>query len=378
MMAAVVSFFIAGAVSLALTPLVRRFALSRGWIDRPDPRKIHSGSSTPRLGGLAIVAGFAVAALAAALLPSARFDALGGELTGLAVGLVIICLTGVIDDIRGLSPWCKLIAQFVAATALVMGGLHISLLSNPFGESLNLGVWAIPLTLIWVVGITNAINLLDGLDGLAAGVTAIVLVVMTIGTLRQGLAAAPVLSAAMAGAAVGFLPYNYHPASIFMGDTGSLSLGFTVAAVSMMGFAKAAVGTALLVPVIAMAVPLLDTVLAIVRRAVRGKRLFKPDMGHLHHRLLKLDPTGNQARVVNRLYFLTACYGLIALSFTDARMRGAVAFAALVLTLAVSGLWIKQLFYVTSGQAALATEGAGDGKPASDHDEQAREKREDD
>jgi len=373
-LSALMAFTVSGVVSLLLTPMVRRLALAQGWIDKPDARKIHKGTSTPRLGGLAILAGFGTAAVFCSLvLPECPFSEYREQLVWFAVGLGIICLTGMIDDIRGLSAFVKLGGQLAAACAVTFGGgLRIAELSNPFGGVLNLHPLAIPLTLLWIVGITNAINLLDGLDGLAAGVAAIVLTTIAVGSMRQGTPSVgiAVIAAAMAGGAVGFLPYNYHPASIFMGDTGSLSLGFALGTISTFGFAKATVGTALLVPVIAMAVPLIDTTLAIVRRAVQRKGLFRADKGHIHHRMLLRDPGGDQSRVVKRLYFLTASYSMIALAFTDPEMRGTVAFVAIVLTLLVSSMWIRQLCYTESDEEGEPAERNG---PAQDLTEDGEE-----
>jgi UDP-GlcNAc:undecaprenyl-phosphate GlcNAc-1-phosphate transferase len=208
------------------------------------------------------------------------------------------------------------------------------------GEKLSLGNWGIVLTVIWIVVITNAINLLDGLDGLAAGITAIVAFTLFLATIRINFPLVTLLSLVLAGSAIGFLPYNFHPAKIFMGDCGSMFLGFTLSAISIAGYGKGVVGVTLFVPIIAMGVPLLDTFLTIVRRIRNRVPVFRADKGHIHHRLLKTNVS--QRKTVVSLYFLTGCLGLIAISFMD--LRGIYAIVALVLTGIIIFKWVKGIY----------------------------------
>lgn len=356
-MKAAAAFLVSLAVTAAVTPLVRRLARSWGVLDRPDARKVHSRGDIPRLGGAAMFLGI-VAALA--------LMTLEGESTrmmaGLLFGTSLVFLVGVLDDVRGLSPWSKVAVELAAAFVLYRAGLRVDYVTNPFsGQPVSTGYLSFPLTALWMLLITNAVNLLDGLDGLAAGVVAIVAAVMALAPLRQGEGwEASLVPLALGGAALGFLPYNFNPASIFMGDSGSLTLGFTLAAAAVLGGQKGAVGGLVFVPLLALAVPLIDTTFSIVRRVRSGRGIFSPDMGHIHHRMLSLDPGRSQRRVVLTLYGMTGCYGLIALAFADAKMRGVVALASLALVVATSALWLGRILRMTRGTASGGTsDGSG-------------------
>ncbi len=313
--AIVIAYLIALAATCAATPLVRRLALRAGAVDQPSERKAHQ-RSLPSWGGLAIIVGFLVAALAAGAahqMPLRSF-------LGILIGALLVALVGLVDDRKELPAKLKLALQIVSVTPLLLAGVTIEMISHPFArhQAVTLAPWLSGLvTVAWVVGVTNAINLIDGLDGLAAGVAAISCVALAFIALLWGQLGVAILCAALAGAAVGFLPWNWHPAAIFMGDTGAYFLGYVIAAVTIQGAFKMAAAIAIFVPLLVLAVPLLDTLLSPLRRLLRGRAAFAPDRDHLHHRLVALGIPGS--RVVLLTYAVTAVCSGIAIWISRAR-----------------------------------------------------------
>ena len=300
------------AVSLIVTPPVKWFAVKIGAIDVPkDNRRVHK-EPIPRLGGLAIFIAF--------ILSVVIFAEIDMEIQGILLGSVLIVFIGVVDDIITLKASHKFIAQIIAAMIPVMHGVTIDLISNPniFGYSdyLPLGIWMYPITIIWIVGITNAVNLIDGLDGLAVGVSTIasltMLVVALLVTADLNLA---IVLAALAGACMGFMPYNLNPAKIFMGDTGALLLGYLLATMSILGLFKFYAIISFAVPFMALALPILDTLFAIIRRILKGQSPMAPDRGHFHHRLLDLGFSQKQAVFI--IYLISGFLGMIAVIMTS-------------------------------------------------------------
>lgn len=293
-------------ISYAMTPPVKRFAEQVGAIDVPkDNRRVHT-RPIPRMGGLAIFVGFVLSLII--------FVPMNMQVMGLLVGAVIIAVMGAIDDIVALSAWIKLAAQIIAAIVAIRCGIVFDAISNPniFSSEtyIEIGYLSVPLTMLWIVGCTNAVNLIDGLDGLAVGVSAISSLTMLVVSL---LVASPVVSiilAALLGACLGFMPYNANPAKIFMGDVGSQLLGFVLAAASTMGLFKLHAIITFIVPMMALIVPLADTTFAFVRRIARGQSPFHADKGHFHHRLLAMGLSQKQAVAV--LYAVSAFAGLLA------------------------------------------------------------------
>jgi UDP-GlcNAc:undecaprenyl-phosphate GlcNAc-1-phosphate transferase len=302
----IVAFTIALAVAYFVTPRVKDFAIKVGALDAPDDRKVHT-RPIPRMGGLAIYAAFVLAILASMYVSR--------EIMGLLVGGTVILIVGIIDDLKPLPARVKLLGQIVAAAVLVMFDIRIEWLTNPFGEMLYVEYLSIPLTILWVVGLTNTVNLIDGLDGLAAGVSTIASVTILLVALQQNFWTVAVLTAALAGSALGFLQHNFNPAKIFMGDTGSMFLGYMLAAISILGAVKSAATIALIVPIVALGLPILDTAFAIIRRYMSGRPIFKPDKGHLHHRLLEMGLTQKQAVLL--MYVISGCLGLSAIALTE-------------------------------------------------------------
>ena len=295
------AFVIALVVTYICTPLVKHFAVKVGAIDKPDARKVHQ-VSIPRLGGLAIYIGYMVS-----LLYSVKDMS---SVKGLIVGSIILVAVGIWDDIKQIGPKTKLMGQILAALMLPLFGNAVHFIS--IGDHLlYLEYFAIPLTVFWIVGFTNIVNLIDGLDGLAAGISLIACITICIVTLQMGQIELACITLALAGAACGFLRYNFNPAKIFMGDTGSMLLGYTMAAISVMGSVKTAATVALVVPVIVLGLPILDTLFAIVRRRINGRPVFQPDKGHLHHRLLAMGLTQKQAVLL--MYAITALLGCVSI-----------------------------------------------------------------
>ena len=297
-------------LSFAATPLVKRFAKHIGAIDDPkDTRRIHT-APIPRLGGLAIFIGF--------LLCVILFADLDRQLRGIIIGAVIIVIIGVIDDVFQLKAIIKLIVQALAAIVAVYHGVVVEIFTNPFAfgdaQLVNLGFLAIPITLIWIVAITNSVNFIDGLDGLAVGVSTISTVVMLIIALMFAEINVAIALAALAGACIGFLPHNFNPAKIFMGDTGALLLGYILATVSIIGLFKFYAVVSLAVPLLALAIPLFDTSFAFLRRLLKGQNPMNADRGHLHHRLLDIGLSQKQAVLI--MYALSGLLGFIAVIIT--------------------------------------------------------------
>ena len=301
---------LAAAIALGSTPFVMRFARRVGAMDIPDHKRHIHTHPIPRMGGMAIFLGFLFSVLL--FIPVTR------SIQGILIGTVIIVATGVVDDIISLKYYIKFGLQILAAAVAVYHGVVIEGLMNPLvfsnDDMLFMGFLRVPVTILWIVGITNAVNLIDGLDGLACGVSAISsLTMLVVAMLVAELDVALMLSA-LAGACLGFLPYNFNPAKIFMGDTGALLLGYVLATVSIVGLFKFYAIITFIVPILALALPLFDTLFAIFRRLLRGQNPMTPDRGHLHHRLIDHGLSQKQATAV--LYSLSAMLGLTAVVIT--------------------------------------------------------------
>ncbi len=300
------AFIVALVISFLMTPPVKDFAAKVGAIDVPkDGRRVHD-HPIPRMGGIAIFLGFVISLL--------LFVNMSTQVMGLLVGAVIIAMMGAVDDIVNLNPWAKLAAQLLAAIVAIRSGLVFDVISNPnvFAEetTIYIGHLSVPLTIIWIVGCTNAMNLIDGLDGLAVGVAAISSTSMLIVSLLVAEPVVSVILVALTGACLGFMPYNMNPAKIFMGDVGSQLLGFVLATASIMGLFKFHAVFTFFVPMLSLALPLTDTAFAFCRRISHGQSPFHADKGHFHHRLLAMGLSQRQAVAV--LYSISAVMGLFA------------------------------------------------------------------
>ena len=315
-------------ISFIATPVVKALAQKMGAVDVPkDGRRMHD-HPIPRMGGLAIFFGF--------LLSTLLFVPMSQSLRGMLLGGVIIVILGMLDDIYALPAMPKLLVQIVAALVAVLHGNVIQVLSNPNIFSSNpywtLGIWAIPVTVIWIVGITNAVNLIDGLDGLAVGVATISSLTMLVIAMLVSDGLVALMMAALAGGCIGFMPYNLNPAKIFMGDTGSTFLGFILATASIQGLFKFYTIVSFAVPFLMLGLPLFDTCFAILRRVARGQNPMSPDRSHVHHRLI--DVGFNQKQAVAILYIISAILGLSAVVLTTS---GALKAMALLCALCFAG-----------------------------------------
>jgi UDP-GlcNAc:undecaprenyl-phosphate GlcNAc-1-phosphate transferase len=315
-----VTFLVSLMVSLVLTLVVRNRALAWGWVDQANSsRKVHA-RPIPRLGGIAIVAGFFAPLCALFFTDSGvghlfRFHQ---ELVwGLFCGGAAIAVLGLYDDLQGAGARLKFGVQFTVAIALYLLGFRVELIANPFGAAISLGALSLPFTLLWIVGVVNALNLIDGLDGLAGGVAFFGVGTNFILSLVRGDVVMCLLMAALAGAILGFLVFNFNPASIFMGDTGSMFLGFVLAAVSLKTSTKSGTAVAMLVPVMALGLPIMDTLLAMIRRSLLGRPMFSADKEHIHHRLMSRMVLSHRSAVLV-LYGLCGLFTLTALGLNFA------------------------------------------------------------
>ena len=301
---------VAMAVAFVLTPVVKSFAQKVGAMDVPkDSRRMHK-VPIPRLGGLAIFLGFMVSVI--------LFADINRQMQGILMGAAVIVVLGVIDDIMPLPAWLKFIVQILAALIAVYYGVRIESISNPnvFSDQpyLVLGGWSIPITVLWIVLITNSVNLIDGLDGLAVGVSTICSLTMLAIAVMVSEPNVAIVVAALAGGCIGFLPYNINPAKIFMGDTGATFLGFILATLSVQGLFKFYAVVSFAVPFLILGLPIFDTVFAFIRRAVKGQNPMHADRSHVHHRLIDMGLSQKQAVAI--LYVISAILGVCAVVLT--------------------------------------------------------------
>lgn len=325
-----VTLTLAMLISLATTPVVQKIAFKIGAVDVPkDARRMHK-EPIPRMGGLAIFFAF--------LLSSLVFHPLTDQFKGMLLGAVIIVILGIFDDIYALPAKPKFIIQIIAALCATTQGNVITILSNPNIFSAepywHLGILSIPFTVLWIVAITNAVNLIDGLDGLACGVSTISSMTMLVISLTVSEGYVAVLMAALVGACLGFLPYNLNPAKIFMGDTGSTFLGFILAVASIQGLFKLSAIVSFAVPFLILGLPIFDTCFAIMRRLATGRSPMSPDREHIHHRLIDMGFTQKQA--VATLYIISAILGLSAVILTTSGVvKAMLFFSALCFAIAI-------------------------------------------
>jgi UDP-GlcNAc:undecaprenyl-phosphate GlcNAc-1-phosphate transferase len=303
--------------NLILLPFILRLAHRHKWYDLPDTRKIHTGL-IPRLGGPGLFLSFTAASLLAFLLAgliagSGARPLLSARFAALYAGLALLHLTGLYDDFKSLKALWKFILQIAAAVIIASGGFLIRSFSLPYVGRLDLGWGSYPLTVVWLVGIANAINLIDGMDGLAGGIGAFAAAAMGVIAVLQGSPQTAALSFALVGALVGFLVFNFPPAKIFMGDSGSLFLGLCLGSLPLIGgISKASAFGSLIVPVTLLTVPILDTLTAILRRLRRHKSILSPDKEHIHHKLLGMGLSERQILAV--IYGLCAYLGLVSVT----------------------------------------------------------------
>lgn len=336
------AFIISFAFTFATTPLVRRLAFRIGAIDIPrDSRRMHK-KPTPRIGGVAIVFGFTVATVC--------FAEWSRPLIGTLAGAAIIAVMGFVDDLKNLPAKLKFLIQIVAALVVIyVGGIKIDVFTNPNLLSDN-PYWVLPgwlsvtLTVLWIVFITNAVNFIDGLDGLAAGVSAIMSVSLVFISIRVGEYPIAILGIALMGSCFGFLPFNFNPAKIFMGDTGSTFLGFMLATLSIQGVFKSYAVISFAVPLIMLGLPLFDASFAMIRRIAHGQNPMTADRGHLHHRLV--DMGFSQKQTVFILYAISGVLGITAVLLAESGFLRALLLLICVLILLLIGSMMGKNSYI--------------------------------
>lgn len=306
------SFLAAVIIAYASTPFVTKLAKKIGAIDVPkDNRRMHK-SPIPRLGGLAIFLGFVISVII--------FAEIDAQLQGILMGTIIIVIMGAVDDSVSLKAFPRLIIQIVAALIPVLSGVRIQYITNfnffspePY---MNLGIFSIPVTIIWIVGLTNAVNWIDGLDGLAVGVsTTAAFSLFLIACFIAPASSLPIIMAALSGACIGFMPYNLNPAKIFMGDTGAMFLGYILATMSIQGLFKFYAVISFAVPFLILGLPIFDTTVTIIRRILHGQNPMQADRGHLHHRLIDMGLSQKQA--VALMYSVSGVLGILAIVLTS-------------------------------------------------------------
>jgi UDP-GlcNAc:undecaprenyl-phosphate GlcNAc-1-phosphate transferase len=339
-----IAFLVSMTVVLWCTPVVKKIGLKGGHVDKPDARKVHR-QPIVRIGGVGIFMGVTTALLIVwwlggfGILPPDKDAEIWGVVIG---GLLFFCI-GLADDLFSLSARSRLVVQTIVATFAWYKGVKITFLSVPLFDLVYIEQWwlSLPITIIWLVGMVNAINWIDGLDGLAAGVTGIASVVMLITSLFMNEPAAALIAAALAGGALGFLRYNFNPAQIFMGDGGAYFIGFLLAGVGVIGLAKTAAVTAVILPYLILAVPIVDMSIVIFSRIWEGKSPFLADKRHLHHRLLQAGIS--QRLTVLFIYALTLWVGSLALAFSGIPSGGVYALGATMLLVYVAfQVWRKR------------------------------------
>lgn len=324
----IIAFLLAFVISLGTTPLSMKIAFRVGALDQPKKRGMHK-KVMPRAGGLAIFTGFIVTVvfLIHHIEPSQR-----PTIWGLLLGAFIITSLGFFDDIYGLRPRTRVVVQLIAALIAIATGTQITDITIPLLGTINFGIFSNVITVFWIIGVTNAVNLLDGLDGLATGIASIASTTLMIIAILFGdplLVGLPILlTATLAGSCLGFLPYNFNPAKIFMGDTGSTFLGYSLAVISIQTMLKTYTALTLVVAVIVLALPIADTLFAIIRRTANRRPISEGDRGHLHHRLI--DKGLSQRKAVLTLYFISGLFGLAAILIVLQDIWVAVILIALV------------------------------------------------
>lgn len=305
----IIAFCISIVVSIIFMPIIRKLAIKIGAIDEPNYRKVHQ-ITMPRLGGLAIVLG----TYAGLLFLQPRY----GHIMSIIIGSLIILGIGVLDDKFVLKAWAKFFGQLAAAFIPVCSGLKIDFVTLPFGGELHLGWFGYIITILWIIGITNAINLMDGLDGLAGGISVICLSTILITAVIDQQFLVIAMTIVLIGSTIGFLIFNFHPAKIFMGDTGALFLGYMLSIISVIGFFKSVATFSVMVPILILAVPIFDTLFAIIRRLINGQKIYSPDKYHLHHCLLAIGFSHRTTVLI--IYSIATLFGIAAVVFSNSTL----------------------------------------------------------
>ncbi len=347
------SFIFAFLLTTFLTPAIKRVAVRYNICAIPNHRTVHK-HIIPKLGGVAIYAGFLFSLLGAFYLYYGTLSAISDHVLGLIIGATLILFLGIYDDIWGANCYEKLSVQSIAALVAIYFGYKLTSITLPFGGTIELGMWGIPLTILWIAGISNAINLIDGLDGLAAGISLGVAFTFFLISLLFGDLQTIFSMAILTGVIAGFLIYNFNPAKIFMGDSGSLLIGFLLACFAINGTNESSSAVKILIPVVALGVPILDTLLAIVRRLRKRVHPFRADREHIHHRLLYLG--FSQRKAVILLYIVNALFGITAFLISIVEVRHHLVLLSLVAAVVLFGM-LELSFQSRNGKRKIPSGG---------------------
>lgn len=327
-------------ITLILTPILIKISLKINATDKPNHRKVHT-NPIPTLGGLAIFVSFMIGLFI--LQPASPYH------LSIICGAILIIGLGVIDDLYNLSAKVKFIVQIVAALLVVFwGGLQVEFINLPFGGQVEFGFLSSMITILWIVGVTNAMNLIDGLDGLAAGVSSIALLTIAGMAIIKGDVYVTTLALVLFFSTVGFLPFNFFPAKIFMGDTGALFLGYMISVLALLGFKNVTI-ISFIIPIFILAVPISDTLIAMVRRYINKQPMSSPDSSHLHHRLIQLGLTHKQS--VLFIYILSGMFSIAAFLFSMTTVWGSI--FILVISLVVLQMLIETLGLINNDYKPL-------------------------
>ncbi|KEZ52160.1 glycosyltransferase family 4 protein [Metabacillus indicus] len=306
----IIGFSIAFLIALCSTPFIIKFANKFGFVDLPNYRKVHT-KEKPLIGGIAIIIGATAGLFYLQLSYSFMLPVM--------VGGAVILVVGLLDDKYDLSPKWKFAGQAVAASIVVFSGIKIDFFIIPFlGERIELGIFSYIIAILWIVAITNAINFMDGLDGLAAGISVISLLSILMLSINNGNMFVMSFTLVLIGSTLGFLPFNFYPSKIFLGDTGALFLGYCISVISILGLYKSVTMFSLGLPIIALAVPIFDTLFAILRRFLNKQKISSPDKSHIHHRLLAMGFSHRNTVLI--IYAIGIVFGLSAVFFTRATL----------------------------------------------------------
>lgn len=339
------AFIITLILSLIFTPAVIKLAHRLNFVDRPGERKINT-EAIATAGGTAIYLAF--------MIPLRFFLPADQTIRGIMIGGTFMLLLGLLDDKFEISAPLKFAGQIIGALILIYYGVKINFITNPFGGFIYLGIYAVPFTVFWIVSIINTINLIDGLDGLAAGVSIIAVLTLFAVALQENQLVAPMLAVLLAGSCFGFLKYNFNPARVFMGDTGAMFIGYIIAAVSITGALKSAAAVTIFVPMLALAIPILDTTFAIIRRIFNDRPIGEADHGHIHHRLLAIGM--NQKQAVISVYIISAILGTIAFVINGIQFDHALIIFVVVILMIIYGAKKLGIFSVELPQEGCSLE----------------------
>jgi UDP-GlcNAc:undecaprenyl-phosphate GlcNAc-1-phosphate transferase len=339
------AFLITLILALVITPVIIKLAHKFNFIDQPGARKINT-KVIATAGGTAIYLAF--------MIPLRFFLPANQTIKGIMIGGTFMLILGLIDDKFEISAPLKFIGQIIGALILIYYGVKINFITNPFGGFIYLGIYTIPFTVFWIVSIINTINLIDGLDGLAAGVSIIAVLTLFAVSLQENQVIAPMLAVLLAGSCFGFLKYNFNPAKVFMGDTGAMFIGYIIAAVSITGALKSAAAVTIFVPMLALAVPILDTTFAIIRRIFNDRPIGEADHGHIHHRLLAIGM--NQKQAVISVYLISAILGMIAFVINGIKFDQALMIFVSVILVIIYGAKKLGIFSVELPQEGCSLE----------------------